>query len=224
MATSTLILSLEGNIGVGKSTMLARIKEYIGDEINGRKVVFLEEPVAKWQEIKDDKGEDILTKFYKDQDKYAFPFQMMAYISRQAMLMKAVEDNPGSIIVSERCIHTDKHVFARMLCDDGKIEKINYAIYNEWFETFSQKHRYHGHIYLRASPEVCYARVQKRSRSGETIPLEYLTRCHDGHDNWLTQSRNTILLQVDHDMNDAKDKYHDTCSKIKEYIMSQLEL
>ncbi len=51
MAPSTLILSLEGNIGVGKSTMLNRIKQHIGDEINGRKVVFLQEPVDKWHEI-----------------------------------------------------------------------------------------------------------------------------------------------------------------------------
>ena len=220
--SSTLILSLEGNIGVGKSTMLNKIKQYIGDEINGRNVVFLQEPVDKWQEIKDNEGEDILTKFYRDQEKYAFPFQMMAYISRQAILMKAVEDNPGSIIISERCIHTDKHVFAHMLHEDGKIEQVNYAIYNQWFDTFSQKHKYNGHIYLRANPEVCYERVKKRSRSGETIPLEYLTKCHDNHDNWLTQAKKTILLQVDHDMNDAADKYQDTCVKIKEYILSQL--
>ena len=222
MNPSSLIVSLEGNIGVGKSTMLDRIKKYLGDEINGRKVVFLQEPVDEWQSIKDRKGEDILTKFYRDQDKYAFPFQMMAYISRQALLMEAVEKNPGSVIISERCIHTDKHVFAHMLHEDSKIEDINYAIYNKWFDTFSQKHQYNGHIYLRASPEICHKRVQKRSRSGETIPLEYLTKCHDNHDNWLMQSKNTILLSVDHDINDAADKYADTCLKIKNYILAQL--
>jgi len=222
MDPSTLIISLEGNIGVGKSTMLNQIKKYLGDEINGMKVVFLQEPVDEWQSIKDRKGEDILTKFYRDQDKYAFPFQMMAYISRQALLMEAVEKNPGSIIISERCIHTDKHVFAHMLYEDGKIEDINYAIYNKWFDTFSQKHQYNGHIYLRASPEICHKRVQKRSRLGETIPLEYLTKCHDNHDNWLMKSNNTILLSVHHDINDAADKYTDTCLKIKNYILAQL--
>ena len=222
MASSTLILSLEGNIGVGKSTMLNRIKQHIGREINGRKIVFLQEPVDKWQKIKDAQGEDILTKFYRDQERYAFPFQMMAYISRQAILMRTVEENPGSIIISERCIHTDKHVFARMLHEDGKIEQVNYVIYNEWFDTFSHKHKYDGHIYLRATPEICYERVKKRSRSGETIPLEYLTKCHDNHDNWLTQSKNTILLQVDDDMDDAVDKYQDTCSRIEDYIVAQL--
>ena len=218
MASSTQVFSIEGNIGVGKSTMVERIKKYLGDEINGKKIIYQQEPVDQWQSIKDKKGEDILTKFYRDQDKYAFSFQMMAYISRQALLMEAVENNPGSIIITERCIHTDKHVFAKMLYEDGKIEDVNYIIYNKWFDTFSQKYKYAGHIYLRASPEVCHKRVLKRSRAGEEIPLEYLTNCHDNHDNWLAYAKNTILLQVEDDMNDAVDKYNDISSKIKQYI------
>ena len=132
----TFIFSIEGNIGVGKSTMLKNIEKYIGSQVNNRKVIFLQEPVDEWQSIKDSKGEDILTKFYSNQDKYAFPFQMMAYISRQALLMKTVDENPGAIIISERCIHTDKNVFAKMLYEDGKIEEVCYTIYNKWFETF----------------------------------------------------------------------------------------
>ena len=139
MTPTTLILSVEGNIGVGKSTMLNQIKKFLGETINGRKIIFLQEPVDQWQGIKGRDGEDILTKFYKDQEKYAFPFQMMAYISRQALLMDAVENNPGCIIISERCIHTDKNVFARMLHDDDKIEDVNYTIYNMWFDTFFRK-------------------------------------------------------------------------------------
>lgn len=222
MAPKTLILSVEGNIGAGKSTMLNKIKNFLGDTINGRKIVFLQEPVDQWQGIKGRDGDDILTKFYKDQEKYAFPFQMMAYISRQALLMDAVENNPGCIIISERCIHTDKNVFARMLYDDDKIEDVNYTIYNMWFDTFSEKYKYHGHIYLRASPDICHARVETRSRSGESIPLEYLVRCHDNHDNWLTQSKNTIMIPVDDDMKSAEKKYTEIYRRIREYIISQL--
>ena len=40
MAPKTLILSVEGNIGAGKSTMLNKIKNFLGDTINGRKIVF----------------------------------------------------------------------------------------------------------------------------------------------------------------------------------------
>ena len=222
MTPTTLILSVEGNIGVGKSTMLNQIKKFLGETINGRKIIFLQEPVDQWQGIKGRDGEDILTKFYKDQEKYAFPFQMMAYISRQALLMDAVENNPGCIIISERCIHTDKNVFARMLHDDDKIEDVNYTIYNMWFDTFSEKYKYHGHIYLRATPDICHSRVEKRSRTGETIPLDYLVRCHDNHDNWLTQAKNTVMISVDEDMGNAEKKYTEIYSKIREYIVSQL--
>ena len=221
MAPKTLILSVEGNIGAGKSTMLNKIKNSWEIQLMGERLYSLQEPVDQWQGIKGRDGDDILTKFYKDQEKYAFPFQMMAYISRQALLMDAVENNPGCII-SERCIHTDKNVFARMLYDDDKIEDVNYAIYNMWFDTFSNKCKYHGHIYLRASPDVCHSRVKVRSRSGETIPLDYLVKCHDSHDNWLVQSKNTIMISVDEDMNTAEKKYEEICSKIREYIVSQL--
>lgn len=220
---TTFVFSLEGNIGVGKSTMLNKLKQLFGDRLNNRECIFLQEPVEEWQSIKDLNGEDILTKFYKDQDKYAFSFQMMAYISRQALLMKAVEENPGSIIITERCIHTDKQVFAKMLYESGKIEEVNYVIYNKWFDTFSVKYEYTGHIYLRASPQVCYDRVKERSRSGETIPLEYLTSCHDNHDNWLAYAKNTILIQVDDNMHDAVDKYNAVCQRIKKHIEEQVE-
>jgi deoxyadenosine/deoxycytidine kinase len=215
-----IIFSIEGNIGVGKSTMLNNIKTIIGNSINGKKCVFIQEPVDEWQSIKDLDGENILTKFYKDQVKYGFSFQMMAYISRQALLMDTVENNPNSIIITERCIHTDKKVFAKMLYDDNKIEEVNYQIYNKWFETFSNKYEYTGHIYLRASPETCYNRVMSRSRTGEEIPLEYLTRCHDNHDNWLSYAKNTILISVDADMKDAADKYNDIYFKIKTHIIN----
>lgn len=219
-----IIFSIEGNIGVGKSTMLRSIKEKLGNKINGKKCIFVQEPVEEWQAIKDAKGEDILTKFYNNQSKYAFSFQMMAYISRQALLIKTVEENPNCIIITERCIHTDKEVFAKMLYDDEKIEEVNYQIYQKWFDTFSNKYKYTGHIYLRANPEVCYSRVLKRSRSGEEIPIEYLTRCHDNHDNWLAYAINTILISVDDDINNAKEKYNGIYELIYRHIEKSVNL
>ena len=56
---------------------------------------------------------------------------MMAYVSRQALLMEAMENYPDSIIITERCIDTDRNVFAKMLFDDGLIELDEYTIYNK---------------------------------------------------------------------------------------------
>ena len=174
---SPLIFSVEGNIGSGKSTFVRDLQNRLkGGDWAGRPVVFLQEPVDVWSTTVDQDGESILTKFYSDQKKYAFPFQMMAYISRQSLINHAIESSPDAIIISERCVHTDKQVFAKMLYDDGKIDDINYQIYNRWFDEFSKSSRYAGHVYLEASPETCSSRITKRGRTGENIPLEYLAR------------------------------------------------
>ena len=76
---SHIIVSIEGNIGSGKSTLLANLRKHYTNDSN---VVFLKEPVDEWEKIKDENGTTILEKFYGNQEKYSFPFQMMAYVSR----------------------------------------------------------------------------------------------------------------------------------------------
>ena len=53
---------------------------------------FFEEPVDEWATIKDKAGKTILEKFYAEQEKYAFAFQMMAYISRLTVLKHAIKN------------------------------------------------------------------------------------------------------------------------------------
>jgi deoxyadenosine/deoxycytidine kinase len=62
-------------------------------ESNEKKYLFLEEPVDEWTKIKDKEGQSILQKFYNNQEKYAFSFQMLAYISRLTDLKNAVKYN-----------------------------------------------------------------------------------------------------------------------------------
>ena len=113
--------------------------------------------------ITDNESEPILTKFYKNQEKYAFSFQMMAYISRIASLRKTIRENPDSIIICERSVYTDFNVFAKMLYDDGKIEEVNYIIYKQWFDEFTQDAPITGTIYLKVSPDVCSENYKKKS-------------------------------------------------------------
>ena len=167
---------------------------------------------------KDKNGVDILTKFYGNQEKYAFTFQMMAYISRQALVRKAIRENPNSVIISERCVFTDKNVFAKMLYESDKIDEIEYTIYTKWFDEFADETKCDGHIYLRATPQTCYNRVLKRDRSGETIPIEYLTSCHDNHDNWLTQIGSTLVLNGDIDCDSEILEYENLAEKTMDYI------
>ena len=124
------IYSIEGNIGSGKSTFIDILRK----ENKLKNSVYLEEPVKVWETIKDKNGVTILEKFYGNQEKYSFSFQLMAYISRLSELKKKIKENPSKIIFTERSILTDRNVFAKMLYDDKKIEEINYNIYLKWFD------------------------------------------------------------------------------------------
>lgn len=209
----SIIVSVEGNIGSGKSTLTRYLQEkYIDDYIkNGgmrdtgtdktdaptpmSNVVFLQEPVDVWSRICDDKGVTILEHFYQDQEKYAFAFQMMAYISRLNLLKSTIEKYPDAIIVTERSLYTDKHVFMRMLNNGKQINSIERAIYEEWFDSFSDGFKLDGVIYVSADPEKCKERVEHRSRDGEsTISLDYLRTCHDYHEDMLKkENRQTYM-------------------------------
>jgi deoxyadenosine/deoxycytidine kinase len=187
----SIIIAIEGNIGTGKSTFVDLLKtKYTDQSLLEKQVIFLQEPVNQWETIVDADGVSILEKFYADQKTWSFAFQMMAYISRLSLLKKTIKENPNAVIFTERSLFTDKNVFAKMLHDDGMINTIEYQIYTKWFNDFIEDIPLYGVVYLQSSPEICFERVKKRSRKGETIPLEYLTKCHNYHDNWIMNSDN----------------------------------
>ena len=195
------ILSIEGNIGSGKSTLLENLKEFYKNDKN---MVFLDEPVKCWNNIKDKNGVTMLEKFYSDQDKYSFPFQMMAYISRLAVMKEAIEKNPDSIFITERCLYTDKYVFAKMLYDSGKIEDVNYQIYNTWFDTFITEFSIKKIVYVKTDPKIAHTRTQTRNRHGESsISIEYLQGCHEYHENMMVEmyKKETDIVTLDGNVN-----------------------
>ena len=71
----TKIIYIEGNIGSGKSTLVSNLKKHY----EGRSdILFLQEPVHLWENIKDEDGNNMIEKFYSNQEKYSFAFQIMA--------------------------------------------------------------------------------------------------------------------------------------------------
>jgi deoxyadenosine/deoxycytidine kinase len=190
-----ILVSIEGNIGGGKSTLLSKLEEIFGtSNIINKPVIFLQEPVKQWATIKDENDVTIIEKFYADQKTYSFPFQMMAYISRLALLKEAYEQNENAIIITERSLYTDRFVFAKMLFDSGNIEFINYQIYLKWFDTFVIDYPVDFVIYVKADPEICHARITERSRKGEdNIPLDYLKSCHDYHEEMLDEKQELVV-------------------------------
>ena len=199
MSNNYTIISIEGNIGSGKSTLLSNLREHFKDNVD---IVFLKEPVDEWAKIKDKNGTTILEKFYADQEKYSFPFQMMAYVSRIKELRNTVKEQKKNsskpfVIITERSLYTDKMVFAKMLYDSGKIEDVNYQIYLNWFDTFSDEFPVHKVVYVKTTPEKCHKRIVKRSREGEdNIPLSYLKSCSFYHDNMLDKNLTTCVCET----------------------------
>lgn len=200
----TKLISIEGNIGAGKTTLLREIKKrYESDP----RIVFIDEPVEEWESIKDESGQTMLQKFYSDPKKYGFSLQMLAFISRYNKIKETIKSREGEkcIFITERCLHTDKFVFAKMLAEKGDIEDVNYQIYCKWFDTFANEFTIDKVIYVQASPEVCKSRIEQRSRAGESnIELSYLIKCHEYHEDMMEEmddNLNIPLLLINADRN-----------------------
>lgn len=217
-----MIFSIDGNIGSGKSTIVRQLKKTLEDN---QKFVFLEEPVTEWETIKTTDGTTILEKFYNDQDKYAFSFQMMAYISRLSQLRKAIKENPDCHIVTERSIYTDRNVFAKMLYDDKKIEEVNYQIYLKWFNEFAQETKIEHIIYIDTVAKKCYERIKKRDRTGESsIPLEYLQKCEMYHDIWILNDNETHTknIRIDNNTDNNNETQNTSVQQITDFIYNTI--
>ena len=219
---SVKIISIDGNIGSGKSTLMGKLKSYFS---NNKNIVFLKEPVDEWETITDENGKTILEKFYGDSTKYGFSFQIMAYISRLDVIRKEIKKNPNSIFISERSLFTDKLVFAKMLFDSGNIELVNYKIYLKWFDTFAEDFPVSKVIYVNTEPEICHNRIIKRSRTGESnIPLDYLQNCHKYHNNMLDTNsedcicKDQLILNGNIDIYENKEQISEWIDQINTFI------
>lgn len=222
-----IIVSIEGNIGSGKTTIIEKMKEQFGPD----NFIFVKEPVDQWEQIRDSTdGDSILKKFYADQKKHAFSFQVLAYSTRLALLRKTIRENPtAKVIVCERSLDADRNIFAKMLRDSGLMSDIEFQIYDHLFSEYSERgdlnnssqtptrspslleynqHNLDGVIYIDASPDICSQRIKKRSRDGESkIPVEYLKTCREYHENWLLNGNDLRDCKVLHIITDEDATY-----------------
>ena len=192
------IVSLEGNIGAGKSTIIQKLRQiYEGDEetsmkyfgkLAKAKIVFMQEPVDVWTSICDpETGESMLEKFYKDPKKYSFAFQVMVYNTHLQAFRQVVKENPDCVLlICERSIDAGRYIFAEMLRDDGMIDAISYQVYANLFDSNVGDFPLDAVLYLDVEPDVCLERIGTRGRDGESsISLEYLEKCDRYYKKWL---------------------------------------
>jgi len=194
IAGRPIIVSIEGDIGSGKSTLLRELHEKYP------RLNFIDEPLDTWTALKNEAGENLLHVFYKDIPRWAYTFQNCAILSRAQNIRKAVESwakrcetDPSAladnIFITERCLETDKNVFAQMLRDDGKLDGIEWDLYNRWYEMLDGVATINGLIYVNTGPEICLERIKHRARDGEEeIPLTYLKNLDKYHKQWIAST------------------------------------
>lgn len=203
-----LTFCVEGNISVGKSTMLRRV---VGENEALRDIVeIIPEPVEKWQNCAHDsvggsvrdrswdlmldreenknESTNILEAFYKDPQRHAYTFQTYVFITR---VLQGYNTATGSkpFRLMERSVFSDQMIFVRAVHESKWMSDLELNLYKSWYDpVVSQIPGMipDGFIYLRASPETCFARMNSRNRSEESgVSLEYLEQLHGNHERWL---------------------------------------
>lgn len=207
---------VEGNIGSGKSTFCKKFSQNNPDT-----EVHLE-PVDEWINMKDDKTQkNLLQYFYDDQERWSYSFQSYAFITRINCITKPTDKK---LKIVERSIFTDRNVFAKALYETGKMSNIEWKMYNKWFDwlvldLINKIGEPAGIIYLRCQPEISYERLKIRSRNEEaSVPLEYLEKLHNYHDEWLLNNKNTIVIDVNKDFENDQIESNKIFEQINNFI------
>jgi deoxyadenosine/deoxycytidine kinase len=215
---NVVLVSLEGSIGSGKSTLINALKERHSDWH------FIDEPVGTWQALKNEAGEDLLQVFYKDIKRYSYTFQNCALLSRAINIQKKIEawragGSLGScVFVTERCLETDYHVFAQMLRDDGMLDAMEWDLYKMWYNYIKETSTpLTGIVYVNTPPDICAERITQRGRVGEDkISAEYLANLDKYQREWLSHEKAPILMYDNYSDVSARNSVEDVEDLIEE--------
>lgn len=179
---NSILISVEGNIGSGKSTFLKKISESLDLSI-----IF--EPAEKWQNIQ---SHNLLDEFYRDMNRWGYSFQTYVFLTRLQEIEEKISTTKDINIV-ERSVYTDKFCFAKALHTMGKITNLEWLMYCQWYDWLIENHvrPFNGIIYLQVDPKISFDRVYLRNRSEESgIPFDYISLLHEYHEDWLVRKNN----------------------------------
>ncbi len=220
--TNQQCLILEGNVGAGKSTFLKMIDSYLD-------IQPIYEPHEKWQLVN---GENLLEKFYNDTKRWAYTFQTYAFVTRVLEQEKYARQNPHAVHVLERSVYSDRYCFARNCYETGLMSSLEWTLYQEWFAWLVDNYTVKpmGFIYLRTDPQTCFERMNQRNRSEEaSVPLAYLQKLHDKHEQWLIEKRDVapylkdipvLVLECDADFEHNKEEQKKHIGRIIDFFNS----
>jgi len=178
-----LRIAVEGNIGVGKSTLLPKLAESLGDNWE-----FLTERVDEDPEFK-----ALLEEYYKNPNKQIELNRWLNY--RRLMEFKSLENDRRNYIFERSFFGGLVFCHANLL----RHERPNGNCISFYYDTVDaiRKCNYDVLIYLEASPERCYKSIQMRSRNAEGgIAYDYVQHLHNCYETHLEDSAKAFDVPV----------------------------
>ena len=155
-----VVVFVEGNIGIGKSTLLASLKaSLLADAATPPRVVFLDEPVSIWEES------GLLRAMYSG-DVTKCLFQQQALATRFAPFMMALTTPGVQLVVAERSIYSDRGIFVATQVKNP-LELAAYATEHDALTQLLPADQRFSTVMLDAPLATLAARVSKRDRASE---------------------------------------------------------
>ena len=215
--TQNFVVSIEGNIGVGKSVLLNILKDYFDHS----SVCFKKEPVHKWINVNANVGCEfnLLDSFYSDTQRWSFATQVRCTTTR----IQEYEKINKPVAFCERSWYTDRFVFSEALYKLGLIEPLEKTIYDDFYKWITAKTSdIDALIYLRASPDVCFSRSMNKNKHEQVgVSFQYLEKLHEIHEDWLMKNLSGIssdipilVIDVEEDFEEIEPRQHDILNQI----------
>lgn len=173
-------VAVAGNIGVGKSTLVSMLCEYLG-----------------WQPFYEPVAENpYLVDFYQDMRTWAFHSQIF-FLTHRLRAHRQLLDHPTSAI-QDRSVYEDAEVFARNLYQQNLISERDYSAYRDLYQVLSEFLPPPDLVvYLRATVPTLSDRIAKRGRDYESrITPEYLTQLNVLYEDWISNFSLCPVLTV----------------------------
>lgn len=147
------LISIEGCIGVGKTTL----GKDIVDLLNGVNIVskFYPEPF----------NQKMLRQFLDNPVEYAYAFQMYMLTRRQLDYNEAYRERDGVLSILDRSM-TGDYTFMSLQKEFKNVSEEDFEIYCEEYAKFT-KYKPDTVIYLNVDVDTMKGRIQKRARDGE---------------------------------------------------------
>jgi len=174
-------ITIAGNIGVGKSTLVKLLVAR-----NGWDPIF--ETVAE---------NPYLADFYQDMHRWSFHSQIF-FLARRLQQHHELLQRKNSII-QDRSVYEDAEIFARNLYKQGDMSERDWASYYDLYQTLAMMLQPPDLvIYLKASVPTLRRRIMQRGRDYEQqIEAGYLAQLNDLYDNWADSFTLSPVLTID---------------------------